>query len=281
MRRSARFRTVPGQASTLHGYPLPYTSQFDNPSPTDIPAAIIPVERIHGPVFLICGGADQVWLSCPYSQAIMSRLAAHHDRYPHVLDAYQYAGHGVGLLAPYEPVAGATLNSPVSGDSPEANPNALAQVWPHFLQFLAANTSRGYSLWGSITQSGLVRAVFRVEMRRRWQTCPTAGPAQKHAMLASTCGTASTSTAGGPRIAAPFRFGPTAHAESNARSSCTAMLACAYSCVIDVINAAAVNAEACAPYAEPWEVQAQPADSERLAGGMARWSDAHRSFHLD
>ena len=60
-----------------------------------------------------------------------------------------------------------------------------------------------------------------------------------------------------------------------------AMLARAYSCVIDVINAAVVNAEACAPYAEPWDVQAQPADSERLADGMARWSGAHRSFHLD
>ena len=71
-----------GPAWTLHGRPLPYTFQFDNPHPVDDPAAVIPVERIRGPVFLDCGGADAVWVSCPYARAIMTRLAASPRRLP-------------------------------------------------------------------------------------------------------------------------------------------------------------------------------------------------------
>jgi hypothetical protein len=37
------------------GRPVPYTNQFDQPHPTDNPAAVIPVGKIHGPVFLDCG----------------------------------------------------------------------------------------------------------------------------------------------------------------------------------------------------------------------------------
>ncbi len=36
------------------------------------------------------------------------------------------------------------------------------------------------------------------------------------------------------------------------------MLVCAYSCVIDAINAAVVNAEVRAPMCGSWDVQAQP-----------------------
>jgi dienelactone hydrolase len=52
-----------GPAWTLDGQPVPYTHQFDNPDPSDDPAAVIPVEQIAGPVFLDCGGDDQVWIS--------------------------------------------------------------------------------------------------------------------------------------------------------------------------------------------------------------------------
>ncbi len=89
-----------GAAWTLHGRPLPYTLEFDNPHPADDPAAVIPVERIRGPVFLDCGGADAVWVSCPYARAVMTRLAAHHDTYQHVLQAYPAAGHGAGCWCP-------------------------------------------------------------------------------------------------------------------------------------------------------------------------------------
>jgi dienelactone hydrolase len=54
-----------GPAWTLHGKPLPYTRQFDNPDPTDNPAAVIPVQKIHGPVLLDCGTDDQTGYPAP------------------------------------------------------------------------------------------------------------------------------------------------------------------------------------------------------------------------
>ncbi len=133
-------------AWTLGGQPLPYTNQFDNPEPTDVPDAVIPVQRIPGPIFLDCGGADQVWNSCAYAQAIIGHLDAAHDPYPHELAAYPDAGHGIGAPIPYEPAAnqaqqtvdGVSVN--LSGTTPEANALALAQLWPRLLAFFAANS---------------------------------------------------------------------------------------------------------------------------------------------
>src|SRR6185437_363128 len=48
-----------GPAWTLHGKPLPYTNGPDNPAP----AAVIPVQKINGPLLLDCGTADQIWNS--------------------------------------------------------------------------------------------------------------------------------------------------------------------------------------------------------------------------
>jgi dienelactone hydrolase len=124
-----------GPAWTLHGRPLPYTSEFDNPSPTDDPAAVIPDQRIQGPVFLDCGEADQTWTSCPFAQAILSLLDAHHDHWSHVMYAYAGAGHLVGSLLPYEPVAPASAGS---GPSYAADQEADALLWPHLLSFLGA-----------------------------------------------------------------------------------------------------------------------------------------------
>ena len=120
-----------GPAWTLHGQAVPYTSEFDNPSPADNPAAVIPDQRIQGPVFLDCGEADQTWTSCPYAQAILSLLDAHHDPWAHVLYAYPGAGHPVGTLVPYEPT------SPVADPDYATDQQARALLWPHLLTFLA------------------------------------------------------------------------------------------------------------------------------------------------
>jgi len=126
-------------AWTLHGHPLPYTSQYDNPSPTDNPAAIIPVQKIRGPVFLDCGTDDRVWPSCAFAQAIQGRLAAAGDRYPHVLYRYTGAGHFVNGLIPYQPqsVAVEAAEPDATGDTPLADTNADARLWPEVLSFLA------------------------------------------------------------------------------------------------------------------------------------------------
>ncbi len=123
-----------GPAWTLDGQPVPYTSQFLNPA--DDPAAIIPVEQIAGPAFLDCGGDDQVWTSCTFADAIMNRLNAAHDLYPHELEAYPEAGHGVDILVPYEPATAGPDTALVQGGTPDANQVALAEVWPQLLAFI-------------------------------------------------------------------------------------------------------------------------------------------------
>jgi uncharacterized protein len=128
-----------GPAWTLDGHALPYTLEFDNPRPTDEPAAVISDQRIQGPVFLDCAEADQVWSSCPYARAILALLDADHDHWSHVLYANPGAGHFIGLLVPYEPYAPAAAQA--AGPSYAADQLARARVWPHLLSFLAGLAS--------------------------------------------------------------------------------------------------------------------------------------------
>jgi dienelactone hydrolase len=120
-----------GPAWTFEGRPVPYTSEFNNPSPADNPDAVIPDEEIHGPLFAVCGGLDSAWVSCIYTRAIMSRLAARGHPYRDVSYAYPHAGHFVGGLLPYLPVAPRRLYFN------QVDEQARAKVWPHLLSFLA------------------------------------------------------------------------------------------------------------------------------------------------
>lgn len=123
-----------GPAWTLRGKAVPYTNEFDRTSPTDNPAAVIPDQRIQGPVFLACGEADQTWISCPFARAILRLLKAHHDRWTHSLYAYPGAGHAVGELTPYEPESAAAA---ASDPTYVTDQKARALLWPHLLSFLA------------------------------------------------------------------------------------------------------------------------------------------------
>ena len=126
-----------GPAWTFQGNAVPYTRQFDDPHPTDDPAAVIPVARIKGPVFLDCGGDDHVWSSCPYAHAIMAELGAAHDPYPHTLIVSQGGGHGSALEVPYEPgTAEAEWGTSLAGGTAVANDLAWATQWPRFMDFL-------------------------------------------------------------------------------------------------------------------------------------------------
>jgi pimeloyl-ACP methyl ester carboxylesterase len=70
-------------AWTLAGHPIPYepVDELGDADPADVPAAVIPVEQIRGPVFTACGQDDQVWPSCKYAAAIKARLTAHNFPY--------------------------------------------------------------------------------------------------------------------------------------------------------------------------------------------------------
>jgi dienelactone hydrolase len=121
-----------GPAWTFRGRPVPYLNRAENPAAN--PAAVIPVERIRGPVMVACGEYDQTWDSCEYSRAIMARLNAHHDRYVHVRYAYPGAGHYVGLFVTDQPASVAT------DPSAAADEQARALLWPRLLAFLAKVT---------------------------------------------------------------------------------------------------------------------------------------------
>lgn len=123
-----------GPAWTLDGKPLPYTRQFDDPAPTDDPAAVIPVEQVQGPVFLDCAGRDEIWFSCAYAKAIIQRLEAHHVSYPHTLAIFPKAAHLLGTLVPYEP---GVMSIDEFGFA-QANEQAREKQWPRLLTFLAS-----------------------------------------------------------------------------------------------------------------------------------------------
>jgi dienelactone hydrolase len=124
---------VTGAAWTLGGQAVPFT-RFGQPDPTDVPAAIIPVERIRGPVLTVCGGADQIWHSCDHAEASAARLQAAGHVEPHLFLAYPDAGHAVATLLPHQPAHPVPT---LEGKTPTANLHAREEAWPRVLTFLA------------------------------------------------------------------------------------------------------------------------------------------------
>ena len=76
-------------------------TEFEHQKAT-IPS-VIPVEKIAGPILLICGDLDAVWNSCPNSVAINTRLTSH-GRPAAILLRYSEAGHFVGMQTHVYPV---------------------------------------------------------------------------------------------------------------------------------------------------------------------------------
>ena len=118
---------------TLDGQAVPHTN-LGQPSPSDTPGAVIPLERIRGPVLTLCGGADAIAYSCDYADAIAARLQGGGQIQPHRFLTYPDAGHGVGTLLPYQP--GAASDAEHGGHDAAANWNAREQAWPQVLDFL-------------------------------------------------------------------------------------------------------------------------------------------------
>jgi dienelactone hydrolase len=116
---------VNGPAWTIGGKDVPYTEQFGNPRPTDDPRAVIPVERIRGPVFAYCATSDVIWGSCPYARALVARLRRH--RRPNTLVELDGASHYAGGMTPY-------AISSLSGYADDQR--AVGKLWPRLLAFL-------------------------------------------------------------------------------------------------------------------------------------------------
>jgi pimeloyl-ACP methyl ester carboxylesterase len=121
-----------GASWTLDGQAVPHTN-LGQPNPTDAPGAVIPLERIRGPVLTLCGGADALSYSCDYADAVAARLQGGGQTQPHRFLTYPDAGHGVGTLLPYQP---ARPMPSMEGKTPAANWTAREQAWPLVLDFL-------------------------------------------------------------------------------------------------------------------------------------------------
>jgi dienelactone hydrolase len=108
-------------AWTLGGAALPY-SQTAGPD-TDDPDAVIPVERINGPVLAIGAGSDQIWPSLPMAKAIGERLESHGHAFGHELVEYPHAGHALSIPCPL-------------GAAADVDEDARVDAWPRILQFV-------------------------------------------------------------------------------------------------------------------------------------------------
>ena len=102
--------------------------------------AVIPVERINGPVLLISGKDDQMWPSTLMSEEVMKRLSRFNHPFPYHHLSYGGAGHIIGI--PYSPTTILHGIHPVTkvdyayGGNPQDNAFACKDSWPKVLQFL-------------------------------------------------------------------------------------------------------------------------------------------------
>jgi dienelactone hydrolase len=119
-----------GSPWSLGGKPLPYTRVLDELGPSRRLQAAIPVARITAPVFLACGGHDQVWDSCGSARSIVAQRQAHGGEST-VLYAYPESGHYVGTPSlEFQPGS-------LAGDFfVPADERGREDLWPRLLAFL-------------------------------------------------------------------------------------------------------------------------------------------------
>ena len=100
---------VPPSSWSIRGQPLPdlpygWTGSFisifalyaDGLKAIDAhPDAVIPVERINGPIILVCGQVDTLWPSCPMADQVAARLRQKGFKPAIQVLTYPDAGHAV------------------------------------------------------------------------------------------------------------------------------------------------------------------------------------------
>ena len=135
-------RLVPRRSLTASCYSL-----TDEAAET---AALIPVERINGPVLLISGTDDRVWPSSAMSDRVIERLRHHAFAFPSEHLRYEGAGHAV-LMPPWAMAPSGNQWPPPQREIPawaarikiggtaDGNQKARADSWPRLLSFLASS----------------------------------------------------------------------------------------------------------------------------------------------
>ncbi|MEP9359240.1 acyl-CoA thioester hydrolase/BAAT C-terminal domain-containing protein [Sphingomonas sp. KR3-1] len=100
------------------------------------PDAVIPVERIAGPVLLISGADDAMWPSGPMSKQVIERLDAKHFRFAHRQLDYPNAGHSIAFPdAPTKPTGDTPMMQ--MGGTDAGNAAARIDAWKQTLAFFA------------------------------------------------------------------------------------------------------------------------------------------------
>ncbi len=107
--------------------------------------AIIPVEKINGPVLLVSGGRDGVWPAGNMSRMIMDRLKAKGHAFEDIHLHYEEAGHQI--ISPYSPTTVNWLSLPIGiiedlGGTPSANAAASMDAAPRIQEFFQRNLMR-------------------------------------------------------------------------------------------------------------------------------------------
>jgi uncharacterized protein len=137
----------PPSTFSLNGKPVPYLP-FGQPFTTVYnlyadglkaldahPDAIIAVEKINGPVLLLCGKEDKVWPSCPMARLVDARFAAKNFQHPSMLVEYPDAGHFV-FGQPLEPGTPAYQRLGKQGGTAEGEQAARVDSWRRVMELL-------------------------------------------------------------------------------------------------------------------------------------------------
>ena len=124
------------------GVPIAYRSLYLETllHADELDLAVIPVERICGPILLISGEDDQMWPGTLFAERVEQRLQEREHPYWHQHLSYVHAGHKIGL--PNLPMTVTQTRHPISGiitdygGTPQGNAQASAHSWQSLLTFL-------------------------------------------------------------------------------------------------------------------------------------------------
>lgn len=132
----------PRAAWSLEGRALPFFRGGTAASTRE--SAVIPVERINGPVLLISGEEDRIWESTAMANEVVARLDDHDFEYPVRHVRLEDAGHntGGGEEAFGVPNLPAKERTPSPGGTKQGNAVGSIVAWREALAFLNSHLAR-------------------------------------------------------------------------------------------------------------------------------------------
>ena len=97
-------------------------------------AAVIRVEKINGPLFLVAGTEDQVWPAAEFADMIIERLK--HAEYPYSYTYFKEEGAGHLVSLPYFPSAEVYKNLIFTSGNNQLSSVSMIKAWNEMIKFL-------------------------------------------------------------------------------------------------------------------------------------------------